>query len=138
MIGQPGIGWELQSDSLFFKVFASPMTIPNIGPQFKIKKGQALSENRWWQSPIGRVEIFGDEKQIDLDAGDMNLSGILLQPSLSLKAQYRSGPFFTSAYASLKPSSEVVVMIEGSLNLLQLRKAIGFQSFPSQRCLGTS
>ena len=112
-IGQLGVTWGLKSDRWQIKTMVTPVFIPNMGPQFKTKQGQLLSENRWFQSPIGGVRLFGTEKRVDYDTDDLNLEGLLLQPSLLLKSEFNPSPnSFMSLALGSKPSNEPVILVE--------------------------
>tara|TARA_B100000749_G_scaffold280707_1_gene278154 strand:- start:74416 stop:75810 length:1395 start_codon:yes stop_codon:yes gene_type:complete len=112
LLGQLGIGAGLSKKNFWIKLFVSPVSIPNIGPQFVEREGQLLSSNRWFQTPLERVEIFGDEKQVLYDTSDLNLESVALQPSFFFHTKYRSAGWFAQWSSAYKPSNELLIMVD--------------------------
>lgn len=118
--GLIGIFFDMQLAPAFtVTLFTSPLSVPDQGPQFKIRNGQFESSNRWFVQPQSKVQLF-DGTAFSSDAP---LFFVLDRPAeeemimhssfgAGIKYQNPDSPLWTQFNYAYKPRNQIHMGIE--------------------------
>ncbi len=111
--GLTGLFVDFKTDAFKFTGFLSPIFVPTFGPQFKVKEGQLLSSNRWFQSPISRVQIKDVDVDVSYDIKTPKVMDVVNNMSVAFKGLWgaKRGPFAQVAMA-FKPMNALHVQFK--------------------------
>lgn len=104
-------------------LFASDIFLPDQQPDFRVRNGQIISDNRWFRAPVSQFPFGNTESNITYSIAHVNPSSVVFHPSLAAMSEIgrkNSGPFFRAAYAD-KPMNqfhiaETIQFITGANN----------------------
>lgn len=111
------------SRSSSFTLFASPVNIPDQGPQYKLRDGKFYSSNRWFQQPSTALGLFANsnyasEAPLYFKIDRPSDRELFFNPSLALAFDYKGDTgYWTRASYAYKPRNQIHIGMEGQGNL---------------------
>jgi hypothetical protein len=129
-VGLTGAFWNWRpSRSLQLMAFASPLSLPERGPEVALREGVLVPSNGWPGSPPTRVPLNGIATDVRYSIAMPPIAQLLLQPSLGGRVAFGpgseaagsgsrlgQGPWVAAAYA-YKPIPQPVLAFDGYFNL---------------------
>lgn len=104
--------WSLSS-ALRFSFFTSPLSIPDQGPQYRLKNGQFSSSNRWFVQPTSRLGLFHMDSPLYLEIAKTPEEDIFMHSSFGFAMNYQSGgPLWSQISYAYKPRNQIHLGIE--------------------------
>ncbi|MGE0526670.1 MAG: hypothetical protein AB7G93_12615 [Bdellovibrionales bacterium] len=109
--------WSL-SRNVSFAFFTSPLSLPDQGPQYRLRDGQFESSNRWFRQPHRRVALFEDtpfaaDAPLYFEIDQPTEEDIVMHSSFGFGIQYHSdGPFWSQMNYAYKPRNQIHLGIE--------------------------
>lgn len=118
--GLTGLFFDLKfSESLNVTLFTSPVSIPDQGPQFKLREGRFESSNRWFVQPQSRLQMFqgtrfSDEVPLYFELDKPAEEEMIMHSSFGMAVNYKpeETPFFVQASYAYKPRNQIHLGIE--------------------------
>ena len=109
--GLMGLWGEVSHGNWRGLIFASPLFIPEFGPQQSLQEEQFVSANPWFRPPANQIVFNSVPTPVRYDLAQVRESDLVNHPSLALSLEHRSGPegwFLRSTYA-YKPMNQLVM-----------------------------
>lgn len=134
--GLTGISAEFESKYFVLRALYSPLHVPSIGSDLKVKNGNFVTSNRWSRPPSDRLNFLSPDNQnkidYNLEVGDITKLINHQGQAYQARAQVPVG-FFTQASWASKPINDILILREdykpanGSNTAnINLRPAIGY------------
>lgn len=114
-----GLFNQLEVEDWQLTLFASPLFLPDQGPQFNLVDGRFESGNRWFLPPQDRIEVFHQESQIDYRLDKPNDRDVVLNSSWALRLRHgrlNSG-FWWQWSMTRQPMNQIHLGVEGYQSL---------------------
>lgn len=95
--------------SVSLSFFASSLFLPDQGPNFHLKDGQFVSNNRWFWSPRTNVHLFNQNSPASYNLDMPAVSDVVFQPSLGgmLRFESKSTPWWAQVAYAYKPMNQM-------------------------------
>lgn len=134
--GLTGLSTEFNSRFFSFKALYSPLHVPSIGSDLKVKNGDFVTSNRWSRPPSNRLNFIRPENQnkIDYNLEIGNISSLVNNSgeSYQVRTQIPFGLFLQGSWAD-KPINDILVLREdykpangADTAIINLRPAVGY------------
>lgn len=111
--GLTGVSTEYEGRIFSFRALYSPLHIPSIGSDLKVKNGKFVTSNRWSRPPSNRLNFLRPENQnqIDYSLEVGNLSKLIYHQvqTYQMRLQSEVG-LFTQASWAKKPINDILVL----------------------------
>ncbi|MEO0334918.1 MAG: hypothetical protein AAF202_00885 [Pseudomonadota bacterium] len=108
--GLTGLFWEKQvSQGFELSAFATPIFLPDQGPNFELVDGQFTSQNRWFWGPQVDVELLDSDAEIRYSLDRPNETDVILNGGGALQARMwsESTGLWVSAAHAFKPINQI-------------------------------
>ena len=113
--GLTGAFFDLDVDALHMTLFASPIFLPDQGPQFRLNEGRFESPNRWFWQPQTRIRFANETSNLYYNLETPRVEEIVMNPSLGAMMQVDpEGPLFIRLAYAYKPMNQFFLGIECS------------------------
>ncbi len=111
--GLTGAFFDMDAQPLHVMLFASPIFLPDQGPQFRLNNGRFESSSRWFWQPQTRLRLGEESSNLYYEMDAPRPEEIVMNPSLGGMIEINPvGPFqFQMAYA-FKPMNQFFIGIE--------------------------
>lgn len=115
--GLVGLSYEGKSGNFKWIVTASPLFIPDLGPQFSEKNGKIVSASPWFLNPSSQLVAFKDQrKDISYQLKKPSVKEILFNPGVSSQIKWEGSRSFLQLGYAYKPMNQVMLSYDGFLN----------------------
>ena len=108
--GLTGLFWESQLARGFqLTAFATPVFLPDQGPNFQLVDGQFRSQNRWFWGPQVQIEVLDEATETRYSLDRPNEADVVLNGGGALQARFwseRTGLWLTASHA-FKPINQL-------------------------------
>lgn len=123
--GLTGIFWQAERGGYGILIFASPIYIPNQGPNFEIADGSFVRGNPWFRRPPESVRIFEEVTQVDYSFERPVASEIVLKASYGARLNFGDPDSVVGQLSYVyKPSNELAIGYNGVLDTHRLRGVV--------------
>lgn len=113
--GLTGMFLFLGDKRVSVKGFATPVFLPDQGPQFTVENGEFHSSNRWFRQPRNNHSAFGEERRLNYELKKPSEEDVILHSGFGLSVlagNEESGPWLRMAVAN-KPINQFHLGIDG-------------------------
>jgi hypothetical protein len=121
--GLTGLFWEKQFGTGFeLTAFATPVFLPDQGPNFQLIDGQFTSQNRWFWGPQVQITVLDEDTETRYSLKRPNETDVVLNGGGALQARLWSestGLWMTAAHA-FKPVNQLHLGGEADLNIANI------------------
>ncbi|MCB0355378.1 MAG: hypothetical protein KDD40_00130 [Bdellovibrionales bacterium] len=87
--GLTGFYYDTKSGPWHLSLFASPIFLPDQGPQVKVEEGQIISKNRWFYNRVKSVQIGEIESPLQYNLHMPEISDIVQQNSVAWEVGWK-------------------------------------------------
>jgi hypothetical protein len=87
--------------------FASPLFLPDQGPQFKLKDGEFESDNRWFWKPQTKIRIIRQRAPMSYELDKPSAEQVVFQSSMGGTLRWQRGPLWTQFSYAYKPMNQL-------------------------------
>lgn len=113
--GLTGAFFDLDVEPLKLTLFASPVFLPDQGPQFRLRDGRFESPNRWFWQPQTKIRFGGESSNLFYELETPKIEEVVMNPSLGGMMQVDPvGPLHVQMAYAYKPMNQFFLGIECS------------------------
>jgi len=113
--GLTGAFFDMDLKGLELTLFASPLFLPDQGPQFQIEDGRFESANRWFWKPQNQIRLGADSSNLFYELETPKVEEIVMNPSLGgMMKVDPEGPLEVQLAYAYKPMNQLFVGFECS------------------------
>lgn len=113
--GLTGVFFDYRIEKLTVSIFASPISLPDQGPQFKLEDGRFSSANRWFWQPQSRLLFAGNLSSLRYELDRPSVDKVIMNSSLGGMIQFDpSGPLYSQIAYAYKPMNQFFLGFECS------------------------
>ena len=107
--GLTGLFWQKPfGNNLNLALFASPIFVPDLGPQYSLVEGRFVSKNPWSVAPPRRANLpFAEDVEIYYEMDIPPLDQVFLQNSAAFQVSWDNEFLFTKFSYAYKPVNSV-------------------------------
>ncbi len=112
------LDWEL-TPKWQLTLFASPVFLPDQGPNYRLRNGQFTSSNRWFMPPQSQL-LLQTSSQMQTDVplqftiNRPATESVVLNSSFGMSLQYRQDVYWSNLSYAYKPRSQIHIGVECS------------------------
>ncbi len=116
--GFTGFSLNTGGHNMHLLFFASPIWIPDISPDFKVKNGKFVSKNPWFKPPTGSVNLEGIPTEVRYDLDMPEMKKLLNHPMAAAQLEFRPTPLhFLRVATAYKPMNRLLLGFPLALHL---------------------
>jgi len=113
--GLTGVFLDTDFQPLHVTLFASPVFIPDQGPQFRMEDGRFVSENRWFWKPQTHLRLGEESSNLFYEMNTPRVEDIVMNPSLGgMMRVDPEGPLALQLAYAYKPMNQFFIGYECS------------------------
>jgi hypothetical protein len=130
--GLTGLFLEHKKSNWHVTVLASPIHIPEMGPQFKYSNNRIQSTNPWFLAPASSATVEGlfENKEIIYELNQPEISDVVLQNSAAVQFKWVDGPRFCQTSFAYKPLNGILNSVDLQLRIDLPTSPPGVEVFP--------
>ena len=113
--GLTGAFFSLDTSDAKVMVFATPLFLPDQGPQFEVVDGEFRSSNRWFRQPTSKHTVINQDRKLSYELDRPSDAEVVMNAAYGLSillGNEEDGPWLKTSLAS-KPINQMHLGIEG-------------------------
>ncbi|MCB9027016.1 MAG: hypothetical protein H6625_11900 [Bdellovibrionaceae bacterium] len=112
--GLSGVFFQRETSQISWMLFASPIYIPEFGPQFHFENNEFDSANPWFQDPAPRATVPGlfESKKVLYNLYPPSVGEVLQQKSFAMQVRWHKNPYYCQASFAYKPMNQVLLSVD--------------------------
>lgn len=120
--GLTGIFWQVERPYFTLALFASPIYLPNQGPNFDIENGRFVKGNPWFRRPPETIRIWDEATEIEYKLQKPDEAQVVLQNSFGIRIAFGETKNLRGQLSyTYKPVNQLAMGYDGNLDIAQLK-----------------